>query len=149
MLILSLMCTAQKMKLSIKDFFSKSDQIRQKLRIWSHLLNKSLMENFISCAVVFVQDNICLLYIPQDSHQKSPKPSLSKLSAIFIICLNYSFPVHFRGRNRLKVHVEALGRTSFGENFNEINCSSNEAGSLNPIQNFRSFLSIVSFSSIM
>ena len=29
------------------DFFSKCDQIRRKLRIWSHLLKKSLMENFI------------------------------------------------------------------------------------------------------
>ena len=42
---------AQKMKLSIKDSFSKCDQIRRKLRIWSHLLKKSLMENFIFCAV--------------------------------------------------------------------------------------------------
>ena len=32
---------------SITDFFSKCDQIRRKLRIWSHLLKKSLMENFI------------------------------------------------------------------------------------------------------
>ena len=39
--------TAQKMKFSIKDFFSKCDQIRRKLRIWSHLLKKSLMENSI------------------------------------------------------------------------------------------------------
>ena len=39
--------TVQKMKLSIQDFFSKFDQIRRKLRIWSHLLKKSLMENFI------------------------------------------------------------------------------------------------------
>ena len=43
--------TAQKMKFSIKDFFSKCDQIHRKLRIWSHLLKKSLMENFIFCAV--------------------------------------------------------------------------------------------------
>ena len=35
------------MKFSIKGFFSKCDQIRRKLRIWSHLLKKSLMENFI------------------------------------------------------------------------------------------------------
>ena len=42
--------TAQKMKFSIKDFFSKCDQIRRKLRIWPHLLKKSLMENFIFCA---------------------------------------------------------------------------------------------------
>ena len=38
---------AQKMKFSNEDFFSKCDQIRRKLRIWSHLLKKSLMENFI------------------------------------------------------------------------------------------------------
>ena len=43
--------TAQKMKFSIKDFFSKCDQIRRKLRIWSNLLKNSLMENFIFCAV--------------------------------------------------------------------------------------------------
>ena len=42
--------TAQKMKFSIKDFFSKYDQIHRKLQMWSHLLEKSLMENFIFCA---------------------------------------------------------------------------------------------------
>ena len=46
--------TAQKIKFSIKDFFSKCDQIRRKLRIWLHLLKKSFMENFIFCAVVLV-----------------------------------------------------------------------------------------------
>ena len=35
----------KKMKFSIKDFFSKCDQILSFLRIWSHLLKKSLMEN--------------------------------------------------------------------------------------------------------
>ena len=55
-------CTEQKMKFSIKGFFSKCDQIQvtfteeifngklhflcRKLRIWSLLLKKSLMENF-------------------------------------------------------------------------------------------------------
>ena len=43
--------TAQKIKFSIKDFFSKCDQICSFLRIWSHLLKKSLMEDFIFCAV--------------------------------------------------------------------------------------------------
>ena len=42
----------QKMKLSIEDFFSKCDQIRSKLWIWSHLQKKSLMENFIFYAVL-------------------------------------------------------------------------------------------------
>ena len=43
--------TAQKMKFSIMEFFSKCDQIRRKLQIWSHLLKRSLMENFVFCAV--------------------------------------------------------------------------------------------------
>ena len=43
--------TAQKIKFSIEDFFSKCDQIRRKLRIWSHLLKKPLIENLIFCAV--------------------------------------------------------------------------------------------------
>ena len=59
--------TAQKKKLSIKDFFSKCDQIRSFLRIWSHLLKKSLMKNFIFCAVIF-----CCIFI--GSHMKPSKP---------------------------------------------------------------------------
>ena len=43
------------MKFSIKDFFSKCDQNRIFLRIWSHFLKKSSMENFI-----FVQWNFYL-----------------------------------------------------------------------------------------
>ena len=46
-----LIITGQKMKFSIKNFFSKCDQIHSLLRVWSHLLKKSLMENFIFCAV--------------------------------------------------------------------------------------------------
>ena len=42
--------TAQ--KFFIKDFFSKCDQIRIKLPIWSHLLKNPLMENFIICAAL-------------------------------------------------------------------------------------------------
>ena len=44
--------TAQKMKISIKDFVSKYDQICRKLRIWSHLLNRFLMKKLIVCAVL-------------------------------------------------------------------------------------------------
>ena len=43
--------TAQKAEFSIKDFFSKCDQIRSFLRIWSHLLKKCLMKNFIFCTM--------------------------------------------------------------------------------------------------
>ena len=45
------MITAQKMKFSINDFFSKCDKARSFLWIWSHLLKKSLMDNFIFCTV--------------------------------------------------------------------------------------------------
>ena len=43
--------TAQK-KFPIKDFFSKYDQIRKKLRIWSHLLKKFFMGGLVFCAVL-------------------------------------------------------------------------------------------------
>ena len=47
--------TAQKMKFSIKNFLSKCYQIHSFLLIWSHLLKKPLMENFIFCAVNIVR----------------------------------------------------------------------------------------------
>ena len=50
--------TAQKIKLSVKNFFRKCDQIRSFLRIWSHLLKKFLMKNFIFCAVQFLLPNL-------------------------------------------------------------------------------------------
>ena len=41
------------MKISIKDFFSKCNQICIKLRFgWTYLVNKSLTENLIFCAVL-------------------------------------------------------------------------------------------------
>ena len=53
------MINAQNMKFSIKDFFSKCEQIRSFLRIWSYLLKKSLMENLLFCTVdIFVLDII-------------------------------------------------------------------------------------------
>ena len=47
--------TPYKMKFYIKDFFSKCDQIRSILQIWSHLLKKSLIQNLIFCAVLNFQ----------------------------------------------------------------------------------------------
>ena len=46
--------TARIMRFSNEDFFSKCDQIRRNLQIWSHLLKKSLTENFTFCAVSVV-----------------------------------------------------------------------------------------------
>ena len=59
--------TVQKIIFFIKDLFSKCDQIRKKLRIWSHLLKKSLMKNFIFCAVsrkMLIYDNLANLGLP-------------------------------------------------------------------------------------
>ena len=62
-----------KMKFSIKAFFSKCVQICRKLRIWSNLLKKSLMEIFIFCAV------------------KSPQRNSPNSSLAFRICSSLSF----------------------------------------------------------
>ena len=43
--------SAQKKKFSIKDFFSKCNQICSFLQIWPYTLNKSLIKNLIFCAV--------------------------------------------------------------------------------------------------
>ena len=51
--------TAQKMKFSMKDFFSKCDKISNFWRISSHLLRKSLMENLI-----FLCSALSLTYVP-------------------------------------------------------------------------------------
>ena len=59
------------MKFSIKDFFSKCDQIRRKLRIWSHLLKKFLMENFISLAVYNLRNNVALETITAEQEDKN------------------------------------------------------------------------------
>ena len=57
--LLEVLITAQEANFSIKNYFSKCDQIRRKLRIWSHLPKKFLIENFIFCAV-FVESMSCL-----------------------------------------------------------------------------------------
>ena len=62
--------TAQKMKFPTEDFFSKCDQIRRKLRIWSHLLKKSLMENFFCAAISSTQNMVSLkllTFYPKDT----------------------------------------------------------------------------------
>ena len=54
--------TAQKMTFSMKNFFSKYDQICSFLRIWSHLLKKSLMEKFIFCSVLLTLSSTLLIF---------------------------------------------------------------------------------------
>ena len=62
--------TADKMKFFIKGFFSKCDQIRSFLRMWSHLLKKSLMGNFISVQCKFLNWYVYLIR-GEWNHQES------------------------------------------------------------------------------
>ena len=51
------------MNFSIKNFFSKCDQIRSFLRIWSHLVKKSLMEKFIFWEVKLLALAIYIFFV--------------------------------------------------------------------------------------
>ena len=108
--------TAQKMKFPIKDFFSKCDQIRRKLRIWSHLLNKSLMIIFIFCAVkndssndVIADGFVCYVrtlcngfegYNFRSLELVSPKKTV-KRNSIRITVPNHIFTLYMRKGRRL------------------------------------------------
>ena len=61
------------MRFSINDFFSNCDQIQSFLRIWSHLLKKSFMENFLCSG------------ISSSLHRRASnsQPSFSKLTQVF------------------------------------------------------------------
>ena len=49
--------TYQKIKFSIKDFFSKCDRIRKKLWTWSHLVKKFLMEKIhFLCSAEYINN---------------------------------------------------------------------------------------------
>ena len=72
--------TAQKLKFSIKDFLSKCDQIHSFLRIWSYLVKKILMENFIFCAVsvpLIPLETVMTWYVLFFSNVKSDALTLS------------------------------------------------------------------------
>ena len=60
------------MKFFIKGFFSKCDQIRRFLPIWSQLLKKYLMEKFIFCAVLSTQKALrALSYLRHSATRKA------------------------------------------------------------------------------
>ena len=71
--------TAPKMKFSIKDFFNKCDQIRSFLRIWSHLLKKSLIENFNFCAVIIVKITFLNFFSELNSEVVDRRYALKKI----------------------------------------------------------------------
>ena len=73
----------KKMKFSIKDFFSKCDQIRSFLRIWSHLLKKSLMENFIFCAVKIMNEDFQFQIENHRNLRNNPTFRIPSVNTIF------------------------------------------------------------------
>ena len=81
----SLPYTEQKMKFSIKDYFTKCDQICSFLRIWSQLLKKSFIENFIFCAVlvVYVALNVA------DIARNNPYCKIWIISPLFSLVLGW------------------------------------------------------------
>ena len=56
---------AQRLKFSVTDFSSKHDQIHRKLRIWSHLRKKSVMETAFFVQHVLTCLEVALGAIPQ------------------------------------------------------------------------------------
>ena len=111
--------TVQKMKCSIKDFFSKCDQIRRKLRIWSNLLKKSLIENFILCVVCNVNNRLMaptncwkISRLWQEEvmlHAKNPYTNLTQnylMNAISSALLVWS-------RNIVHFHAKAFSKPVF------------------------------------
>ena len=85
------MRTAQKMKFSSKDFFSKCDKIRRFLRIWSYLLKKSLMGNLIFCAVtdsIYRSSFLGLFYKVSVLNSLSANPSKRSNTNKQFVCNN-------------------------------------------------------------
>ena len=82
---ISLQCTRNEvlMKFSIKDFFSKCDQICRKLRVWSHLLKKPLMENFFFFLQCYHHD-----FYPTFSEHAEKCNTWSGCQIFFVICLH-------------------------------------------------------------
>ena len=87
--------TPQKMKFSINDFFSKCDQIRCLVRIWSHLLKKSLMENFIFYAMKVSQDSLVVNYFRKKIHLDIWQ------------CPEYVYEYNFSNVVKKRIHVKS------------------------------------------
>ena len=88
--------TAQKMKFPITDLPTKCDQIRSKLRIRSHLLNKSVIKSFIFCTVIFSQDKRITLEVWKIVYLKDKADPLSLMIIIDIHLFYVSIMVQKR-----------------------------------------------------
>ena len=73
------------MKFSIKDFFSKCDQIRSFLRIRSHLSKEPLMENFMFCAGKSPKKQICRIRNVENINSIKYRKALETLKTRMLI----------------------------------------------------------------
>ena len=121
------------MKFSIKNFFGKCEQIRSFVWTWSHLLKKSLIENFIFCAVKnspwrskFSSFPLLVLNSPNTSCHFSNKKlvflqSLDHSSVSWEITLLYLFSWNFTcywKKEPMKVQIFRLSTVSMEINKN-------------------------------
>ena len=73
------------MEFSIKGFLSKCDRIRSFLRIWSHLLKKPIMENFIFYAVTNILNVLCTFSLQSVSRRSVFFQIISSLKILFFV----------------------------------------------------------------
>ena len=102
--------TAQKMKFSIKDFFSKCDRIPSFLQIWSRLLKKFLMKTsfFVQCKwyeklfhILIRRSGGLRVYSSLQDSRWLPTLKYSKISesSYIIACIIYIFRIHWHLKN--------------------------------------------------
>ena len=70
-------------KRNFKNFFSKCDQIRSLLKIWSHLLKKFLMENLKVVSATFLL--ICFVYLKESTCETRKNVFYFTSKALFIL----------------------------------------------------------------
>ena len=95
--------TAQRMKFSIKEFFSQCYQIHRKLQMWSNLPKKSLMENFnFLCSALILLWNAIYISYPLKFRFKRSETLLILLHAFSCldICINLEEEI-IVGRSRI------------------------------------------------
>ena len=113
--MLPLWHSTKKIEFYIKDVFSKCDQIRSFLWIWSHLLKKSLTENFIFCAVWTICCKISTM-IPKMANNYLVHNAINKMVYAKIFdSLNIYFdcPIFWRKNlGKMSRYVESLNKNN-------------------------------------
>ena len=74
----------------MKDFLTKCNQICREQRIWSHLLRKSFMENFIFCAVCRSAFSKKFYLLSSKNH-----PLNSRIILLFYCCCHWQYLQHW------------------------------------------------------